>query len=486
MTDTILNIFKNNLSSYNLSNEQYNAIINCINYNRVMILGRAGTGKSFLVNILYTIFVLAGMNVELCASTGIASQNINGCTIHKLAKIPILFQKKFNERELSQKLELTDKLNRADVVIIDEISMLNIEDFNYFMKCIEQKTSPTKIILIGDFHQLPCVVTPNIKTIKSQSDIHLEMEEYQYLLPFSLSFSKINWNINLLNIPQRCNNIEYNKLVNQLADNIFDKHINSMFQSTKVEDDLYKKLVIDNYTYLATNNKTVDHINNKCLDIIPGVEQIYEGDENFICKFGMKVMFLVNDKSESPKYFNGTIGYIYQMKKDSVIVSIKDSKEKVSVGYHTFTEIEYDYIANKYKQGSNSKYGEDVTIKDASTITRIPLRAAYALTVHKSQGLTLPKVIINPDAIFSSGLLYTMLTRTKSPSDIILTRPLVASDMKNYSAISKLYDHIEKTGRLYTEEELINIIQETSRKKQLYILQQEKNNMDCINNYFHY
>lgn len=389
----------------------------------IFLSGKAGTGKSYLLNEYIAWAQSERLNVVVCATTGIAATNIKGTTAHRFFKIPIGFI--FTDPPSNA------KVNNADVIIIDEISMCRIDMFEYIAKAIinanwerESKGKhPIKLIVVGDFFQLRPVITD--KDAKY-------MEEYYPNSTSGYAFQSSYWE------DMNFTSCILTKVVRQ-SNEITCKALNLMRVGRQKAIDyfnsVYNKEYIEDAIYLCGTNKEANTFNltkyNK-LDTkeftfnSTVVDQVADNekpvDDIVKVKVGCRVMIMCNTED----YKNGQMGTVEEVieSEQKVKVKLDQEDEPVMVGINTW-EI-YDY------ESTDSKFEKKVV----GTFTQIPLRLAYAITIHKSQGQTYDKVNLNPYC-WDCGQLYVALSRVKSVEGLHLTSKI----LKKYLVTSQeVYD----------------------------------------------
>ena len=396
----------------------------------LFITGSGGTGKTAIIEVLKK--ECSDKNISIIAPTGVAARNAKGETIHSFFG----FGKGngINDKTLSLKEHAPKPVIKTDVLVIDEISMVGVSLFDAIMVSLEKANKVRRsegkddiqVIALGDFFQLPPV-------FKFEDQLLLE-KCYGESVEKGFAFQSENWdkmhffpiileecmrqdnaslvdNLQLLRkYDDRC--IEYfNQRYTGVAD---DEAVTLMATNTMVEQ--YNKKILDSlegesYTYLPMFSDVVD-------------ETFYEIPQSVTLKVGAKVMFTARDdgktsdlfmqekkKYKRPYYINGTLGNILALDKDSAIVKIDDGPV-VQVGFQQFDTPKHIVRNNKVSiTHTNDRYWA------------LPLIPAYALTIHKSQGLTLDKVNITPDC-FAPGQLYVALSRCKSFEGINLLEPI--------------------------------------------------------------
>ncbi|MDQ3239740.1 MAG: AAA family ATPase [bacterium] len=411
-------------------NEQFARAIEILeNTNKhTFITGKAGTGKSTLLT--YFRGITKKHHIVL-ASTGAAAVNINGQTVHSFFHFTP--QITLDEAAKLGKSNKNTKLyQKLQLIIIDEVSMIRSDLFDcvdLFLKSARLSNEPfggVQMALFGDLYQLPPVIN------KDEIDIFSQLYESPFFFD-SNAFVRISQFEDFYEL------IELKKMYRQsdedfidLLNNVRNKQTNH--SNLEMLNKQLSKMVEDTseYIYLVSTNKQAEEINkislNKLTTKLESYTGVMYGDfENrnvpteieLSLRIGARVMFLNNDADN--RWINGTLGEVVGLYHDEsnsnlpVIEVKKDDNETVEV---------YPYTWTNYKSSLNDKTGK--IEKDAvGTYTQIPLKLAWAITIHKSQGKTFDKVIIDIGwGTFASGQLYVALSRCKTLDGIILKKPI--------------------------------------------------------------
>lgn len=394
-----------------------------------LITGEAGTGKSTLVEALKRSLI---GNTVVVAFTGVAALNVGGETIHSFFGFPvtILTEGKTGDSNYS------DKFKAIDYLIIDEVSMLRADIldaiFATFEKYGKNPALPlggVKFILVGDFLQLDPVL---------ESDEHAKRYFYsRYSTTFffeAKGLEKYKTHIFILNTVHR-----------QKQDSEFLDLLSRVRRGMPTEDDCVRlstrvgKKNADSL-FLTTTNERVDEINSLELNKLSGKlrsfdasiagnfhKQNYPVRERLDFKVGAKVMFLRNDTQKSRRWVNGTMGTLVDFGKDSLEIRIHGSEIIVSVQKALWESFEYRYDKEK----------KTLDYSIVGTFEQFPIGLAWASTIHKSQGKTIPTIHIDlPENLPAMpSQFYVALSRVKQLTDITLSRgPLIRDFIVNKRA----------------------------------------------------
>jgi ATP-dependent exoDNAse (exonuclease V) alpha subunit len=418
-----------------LTDEHQRAVDLIVARQNVEICGKAGCGKSTFTNIILR-DLLRGQQLSFAyvAPTGMAAVNVGGSTIHSFFgfRIVDIFHPEITWKAFKRRSDKVRLLRNIDTIVIDEISMVRSDMFDAIeLVCREAQTGKRKnlpfggiqIILVGDFYQLEPVVKVGI------------CEELQKLYPdgYSLRDSGAFKRGDFVSI-------EFSKNFRQDADHEFATILDNI-RAGKIA---LRQLEMLNQRYqigemgicIVGNNRTAEKINREELEKIPGKLRVFaamvEGDgvvapspEKLELKPGARVMFTANNGAE---WQNGTMGEVssFAQRDDGTsVVIVNDSHGfRHSVVPHLWTKIDYS-------TDSAGKLQENVVGK----FTQFPIRLAWAITAHKSQGQTLDRVTLqNPNAFFGDAarMFYVALSRVRSLEDIRLEQKIRPQSLVRY------------------------------------------------------
>lgn len=411
-----------------LNKEQKNVLKILESGKNVFLTGRAGTGKSYILNYYIKSCKESGKNILMTAPTGIAALNIDGVTMHSAFSIPI---PAFGHYDFEIKPSQIKLALAADIIIIDEISMCRSDVFEYFYFCMkkvkEEKGAFPQIIVCGDFYQLPPVVKQDeINRLK-----RLGFDESAFCFT-SIYWKEFKFKCIELKEVMRQNETKFVENLDKLRKG--DVSCLTYFNKKVVPD------VLDDCVSICSTNTKADIINELCLENVKGPSFIYKAkrtgfcakeytvDDNLLLKEGCKVVIMTNDVIKN-KYQNGTLGKVIKCFDDFVLVELENG-EKVNIGYHKWATNKVTVSA-----GLTNK-------KEVGSFSQIPLKLSYAVTMHKTQGQTFDNVFISP-ASFAEGQLYVAISRVKTYDGLFFDEEILPEYVKVNEKVSKFYENFE-------------------------------------------
>lgn len=409
-------------------------------HKNVFLTGKAGTGKTTL---LKQILKSTYKNTVVVAPTGIAALNAGGVTIHSFFQLPFssfiptydfvepnLHGTVFENLQTIRRHFRTHRIKKSiikalELLIIDEVSMLRadvLDAINCMLKHVRDDDSPfggVQVLFIGDLWQLPPVV---------------KQEEWQVLKNYYNGIYFFHAQVLENNPPIY---IELNKIYRQ-QDQIFVDILNRFRNQTVTKEDVLflnefvikdeKTFDFKGYITLTTHNHKAEQINNRELNkikkqsfvFLPEIigdfpEKMFPLEPELTLKLGAQVMFVKNDLNPEKRYFNGKIGTISYISANEIEVFFPEENEKIEVE-------KYEWQNVRYTLNPDTKEIEEEVL---GTFVQYPLKLAWAITVHKSQGLTFDKAIIDINDVFQSGQSYVALSRLRSLDGLVLTQPMV-------------------------------------------------------------
>ncbi|MBO5389192.1 MAG: AAA family ATPase [Lachnospiraceae bacterium] len=373
----------------------------------VFLTGGAGTGKSHLIRLFIEHSRGLGLNVMITAPTGIAAFNIDGVTMHRAFDIPLGVIDKDKD-----KYELGDTILHTDIIIIDEISMARIDTFDFIANKILRANKKRKwmgkpdiqLVLVGDFLQLPPVIVGNEK---KALDKHYN-RDIEAGFVFNSDFWKIfDFKYIILTEVVRQSNTEFIDKLNKVR--VGDKSSIDYFYNASCKNEISGAITLcgtnseaDEKNKLALNNINDELVEYKALVDGPVFEADTPARLFLKLKVGARVMTLINDNSMA--FINGSFGTVVNLAEDIVKVRM-DNGELVDIERYQWNIFRYELE----KDGENEK----LVKKEVGTFTQFPLRLAYAITIHKSQGQTYDYINLSPYC-WDCGQLYVALSRVRN------------------------------------------------------------------------
>jgi len=432
----------------------------------IFLTGKAGTGKTTL---LKEIIKITHKNTVVVAPTGIAALNAGGVTIHSMFQLPfatfIPDHKDFRSLSSSIKIENRSSLLRhfkmntvkrsvirnMELLIIDEVSMLRadvLDAIDFMMKKtrkIEKPFGGVQVIFIGDLLQLPPVV--------KQEEWHILKNYYtsmfffnahiiQQFPPLYIELSKIHRQSDGVFI-ELLDNLRKNKITNENI-TLLNKYVQPNFNPKEHKG----------YISLTTHNAKANEINQQSLQELKGKQHIYLPDivgdfpekifpieEKLELKKGAQIMFIKNDLSIEKQYFNGKMGIIKSLSEEEILIHFPDENKTIEVE-------KYEWQNIRFKVNESTKEIEEEVI---GTFVHYPIKLAWAITVHKSQGLTFDKAALDVSQVFAPGQAYVALSRLRSLEGLVLLSPFqmngISSDenVLNYASNKATEEDLKST-----------------------------------------
>ena len=405
----------------------------------IFLTGKAGTGKTTL---LKEIIQSTHKNVVVVAPTGIAALNAGGVTIHSMFQLPfggfipannvdahITDRVKFETKDtLRRHFRMSGQkkavIQNMELLVIDEVSMLRadlLDAIDFMMQSVRKKRTPfggVQVLFIGDLLQLPPVVRD---------------EEWQTLRNYYTGKFFFHSHVIQQNPPLY---IELSKIFRQ-TDDTFIAVLNNLRNNEISQEDIavlnqYVQPNFDlksnkGYITLTTHNAKADAINADSLEELEGglvslkaeivddfPDKIYPIDEYLHLKVGAQVMFVKNDLSFEKNYFNGKMGFVKSISNNEVRVHFPEENKTIDVE-------KYEWKNIRYTVNPMTKEIEEELL---GTFVHYPIKLAWAITVHKSQGLTFDKAALDVSQVFMPGQAYVALSRLRSLNGLILLSPL--------------------------------------------------------------
>jgi len=405
----------------------------------IFLTGKAGTGKTTLLRKLRA---ECPKQMMVVAPTGVAAINAEGVTIHSLFQLPpqLFLPTPAERRKLFAEMQMRRPkqrlLHNLELLVIDEISMVRadlLDTIDAVLRRMKHRPNlpfgGVQMLLIGDLYQLSPVARE---------------DEWNYLRPFYSGpyffqanvFREITPVYIELDHVFRQTNRQFVDLLNEVRNNRLSPSSLALLNSRYIPDWRPRK---DEpfHIVLSTHNRKVDAINSRELAalrekeftfhaVVKGTfpESQYPADETLTLKEGARVMFIRTDSSPEKQYYNGKLGVVVLLKEDEIVVECEGQdggKERIEVHSETWENIRYIAKANS----------DGIQTEVAGTFTHIPLRLAWAVTIHKAQGLTFDNVVIDAADAFAAGQVYVALSRCRTLEGLVLLSKIPESALTN-------------------------------------------------------
>ncbi|WDF78966.1 AAA family ATPase [Mucilaginibacter sp. KACC 22773] len=399
----------------------------------VFLTGKAGTGKTTL---LHRIKTANTKNMAVVAPTAVAAINAGGTTIHSFFQMPIgpLPPNSGEPLALRMSREKTVLLIKLELLIIDEISMVRADTLDYidtllrYVKGSAQPFGGVQVLMIGDLFQLPPVWERDWPILGRYYQgpyffNSLVLQKHDF---FTLELSQVYRQTDQAFI-SILNEIRHGQVTAELLEPL-NKHYRSEAEIGTLQD----------YVTLSTHVQSVDRINTQRLEGLEGAAFVYKADvtgefatdaypaeAELVLKVGAQVMFVKNDLSGKKQYFNGRTARVTGLQETSIQVAFLDDHSEFEVLKETWQNVKFALSASEKKINETS----------AGSFTQYPLRLAWAITIHKSQGLTFDKAVIDVTSAFAAGQTYVALSRCRTLEGIVLRSPIRPENVKTAPAI---------------------------------------------------
>ena len=457
------------------TNASFQLAADFVNYTHasIFLTGKAGTGKTtFLRHCKEN----EKKNTAIVAPTGVAAINAGGTTIHSFFQLPFTpfipesrgwgnSEQVTDKNSLIAKLKLTNDrkevMQQLELLIIDEISMVRcdvLDAIDTVLRHVRSRYSQpfggVQVLLIGDMYQLPPVARE---------------EEWQLLSPYYKSPYFFNSQVMEMQPPvyveldkiYRQKDERFVQLLNKVRNNEMDKPgfdlLHSRYQPK------FNPTKEENFITLTTHNNKADAINNKALNELNGSiaiykatitgdfsEKAYPADVELRLKLGAQVMFIKNDVEKVRRYFNGRIGVVTKLEDEKISVLCNGDSVPIDVRKESWKNIRY----------AVDKTTNHIEENELGSFSQYPLRLAWAITIHKSQGLTFEKAIIDAGDAFAPGQVYVALSRCTSLEGMVLHSHIQNSSLHSDSRISN-FAQLQKTSG-----EQLHVLHEAKRQFQ--------------------
>ncbi|MDR0566752.1 MAG: helix-turn-helix domain-containing protein [Prevotellaceae bacterium] len=435
------------------SNQEFQLALDLVNNTplHVFLTGKAGTGKTTFLKYLRE---QSDKKLLVAAPTGVAAINAGGVTLHSLFQLPFepyipgvgYSESTARFRMTKQKIEL---LRSIDTLVIDEISMVRadlLDSVDAALRHYRNSLQPfggVQMLYIGDVFQLPPVAKEDEWELLAphyQSQFFFHAKAWEKSSPLHIELKKIYRQkeqkfIDLLN-KVRHGNLNSDDIA------MLNEHFKYNFNPPDSE----------RYIMLSTHNYRVDRINAQKLQALPGKEHRFRGviegefsehslptDMDLALKKGAQVIFIKNDTGSYRKYYNGMVGVVTEISDKEIKVQPVDASfAELTVGLETWKNIRYSF--NKEKNS--------VAEEMLGAFTQYPIRLAWAITIHKSQGLTFDRVIIDAAQAFAPGQVYVALSRCTTLNGLVLQSRITPESVTIDSNVIEFSERKDTIDRL--------------------------------------
>ncbi|RLD64128.1 MAG: helicase [Bacteroidetes bacterium] len=473
---------------YFQNNSQLQLAYNFVQFTgkNIFLTGKAGTGKT---TFLHNIKKHSPKRMVVVAPTGVAAINASGVTIHSFFQLsfgPLLpdyktvtlmnQEKRLNANKFSK--EKINIMKSLDLLVIDEISMVRadlLDGIDSTLRRFKNKNLPfggVQLLMIGDLQQLAPIVKGEEERLLRQ----------YYDTPFFFSSNALQQtqyvSIELKHV-YRQKDQNFINLLNKIRDNKIDNNV-----INKLNERYKPDFNPDNegYIILTTHNAKAKQINDSKLNRLQEKtytfeakvsknfpEYAYPTDYLLELKVGAQVMFVKNDPNPAKLFYNGKIGTIIDIDDDIIAVDCEGDDQPIEV-------VPLEWQKMKYSLNKETKEINEII---DGTFTQYPLKLAWAVTIHKAQGLTFEKAIIDAEASFAHGQVYVALSRCKSLEGLVLKTPIAPQSVKHDKTV-------ESFTKNYEENQPDNIELEESKKAFQQQLLTNLFNFDDLQKYIYY
>jgi hypothetical protein len=428
------------------TNPQLELVTNYVQYTgqHIFLTGKAGTGKT---TFLHSLRERPLKRMVVVAPTGVAAINARGVTIHSFFQLPfgpLLGIDRMKSEQMRFNKEKINIIRSLDLLVIDEISMVRadlLDGIDAVLRRFRTHNKPfggVQLLMIGDLQQLSPVVKEDERALLQEN----------YDTPYFFSSRALREtsfvSIELTQVFRQQDD-SFISILNQVREKRLDKLSLERLNQRYFPD--FQPDEKDGYITLCTHNAQAKRLNENKLQSLAGEEYRFEAqiEGNFpeysyptefelIVKENAQVMFVKNDTSPEKQFYNGKIGTITRIEDNNIFVFCPGDEDEIAVSQMTWENVKYSINAD------NDEIVEDTE----GTFTQYPLRLAWAITIHKSQGLTFERAIIDAQASFAHGQVYVALSRCKTLEGMVLSRPISHHSIINDHTVKGFTDHIEQ------------------------------------------
>ena len=418
------------MNAYELAYEYVQHTNRCI-----FLTGKAGTGKTTFLRRLKQ---ECPKQLTVVAPTGVAAINAEGVTIHSLFQLPpqVFLPTQEARKQLFSEMQMRAQKQRVlrnlELLVIDEVSMVRsdlLDTIDAVLRHIKHRPNHpfggVQVLFIGDLFQLSPVAREQEWRLMQpyyEGAYFFQAQVFRELHPIYIELDHVF----------RQTNSDFIEILNQVRNNALTPQTLQCLNNRYFPDFEPSKQK-EHYITLSTHNSKVDAINLREMEALKGKAYTYQAkvqdtfpesmfpmDMALTLKVGARVMFIKNDSSPEKLYYNGKLGVVTALSKDAINVTCEDGT-KVDVHTETWENIRY-----------TADTGSDTIITEViGTFSHYPLRLAWAITIHKAQGLTFDRVVIDAADAFAAGQVYVALSRCRTLEGIVLHTPIPSRALTN-------------------------------------------------------
>lgn len=445
MNNSGIEIFKANKNNMQ-TNKALELAFDFVQYTgqNIFLTGKAGTGKT---TFLKTLKERSPKRMIVVAPTGVAAINAGGVTIHSFFQLSFAPQIGLETEQVRQMRFNKNKINiirSLDLLVIDEISMVRADILDAIDRVLRRFKNGRKpfggiqVLMIGDLQQLAPVIRSD--------EWGLLKREYDTVYFFS---SKVLQQTSYVSIELthvfRQQDDRFISILNKVRDNKLDQEAVLSLNQRHIPD--FEHSDGEGYITLCTHNIQAERINDSKLRLLSSKthafrseiegkfpEYAYPTEAELKLKVGAQVMFVKNDPEVEKRFYNGKIGKVTKITDESVFVQCPGEQEEIEVKPLVWENIKY----------SIDEKTADIKEEKEGSFKQIPLKLAWAITIHKSQGLTFERAIIDAEASFAHGQVYVALSRCKTLEGMVLSTPISNRSIINDGTVSGFIQKVEE------------------------------------------
>ena len=428
------------------TNDQLELAYNFVQYTNknIFLTGKAGTGKTSFLNRLKGSIP---KRMIVVAPTGVAAINAGGVTIHSFFQMPfgpvIPGQQQAKQATFKFGKNKINIIKSLDLLVIDEISMVRsdlLDGIDEMLRRFRKNSAPfggVQLLMIGDLQQLPPIV--------KDDEWRILKAYYPNMFFFnSIALRKSNYtSIELKQVFRQTDN-SFISILNEIRENQLSEESLQKLQSRHFPN--FQANEDDGYISLTTHNNRAKSINDDKLNQLSAVSQQYKAkvdglfpehsyptESKLILKEGAQVMFVKNDSSPEKLFYNGKIGKIIEIDEEDIFVKCPGDTNPILVQAEEWQNVSY----------SINSESQEIEEKKMGSFKQLPLKLAWAITIHKSQGLTFERAIIDANAAFAHGQVYVALSRCKTLEGMVLSTPISTQAIIQDRSVKEFKDHAE-------------------------------------------